>query len=107
MTYLILNAGFLLVVTTCVVAAALRGLLTRRLMASMGIALGIVLTLTAVFDNVMISAGLFSYDPAHLVGWFVGLAPLEDFAYPLAAVLLLPSIWVLVGARKGGARADA
>jgi hypothetical protein len=26
----------------------------------------------------------------------VGLAPLEDFSYPVAAVLLLPGLWILL-----------
>ena len=41
--------------------------------------------LTAVFDNVMIAAGLFDLRPAtHLAGLRIGLRPVEDFAYPLA-----------------------
>ena len=35
----------------------------------------------------------------------VGLAPLEDFAYPLAGVLLLPGLWLLLGGRVASARA--
>lgn len=50
--------------------------------------------LTAVFDSVMIGLGLFSYDEAHLAGIHVGLAPVEDFAYPLACALLLPALWL-------------
>ncbi len=46
--------------------------------------------LTAVFDTVMIATGLFHYAPTQLAGVHIGLAPLEDFAYPLAGVLLLP-----------------
>lgn len=106
MTYLLLNAGFLLVAAACAAVAAWRGLLPRRYVAATGIALAVVLVLTAVFDNVMISAGLFAYDPAHIAGLFVGSAPIEDFAYPVAAAVLLPSVWVLLGPRRGGERAD-
>lgn len=57
--------------------------------------LGIMLVLTAIFDNVMISAGLFDYGQQTLLGWFIGRAPIEDFLYPLAAVLLMPALWWL------------
>ena len=59
--------------------------------------------LTAVFDNVMIGMGLFHYSPEHLTGLRIGLAPLEDFAYPLAASLLLPSLWTVLGRRRRAA----
>ena len=65
--------------------------------AVVGIALLAVLLLTAVFDNVMIAAGLFAYEPRLISGFAVGLAPIEDFAYPVAAALVLPALWSLVG----------
>lgn len=68
------------------------------------IATGILLVMTAVFDNVMIGIGLVGYDRAKISGVFVGIAPLEDFAYVVAALVLLPSLWVLAG-RTGGAGA--
>ena len=52
-----------------------------------------LLALTAVFDNVMIAVGLFGYAPEALTGLTLGLAPIEDFAYPLAAAVLLPALW--------------
>jgi len=107
MTYLVLNAAFLLAAVAVATVAAARGRLTRRFAAAAGIALALVLVLTAVFDNVMISAGLFAYDAAHLAGVFVGLAPIEDFAYPVAAAVLLPSLWVLLRRHEGGAHDDA
>ncbi|KGJ82873.1 hypothetical protein GY21_00595 [Cryobacterium roopkundense] len=107
MNYLLLNACFLLVAAAVAAVAATRGRLTRRYTAACGIALGLVLALTAVFDNLMITAGLFSYDPAHLVGLLIGSAPIEDFAYPVAAAVLLPSVWVLLSDTEGGARAES
>jgi len=68
--------------------------------------LGVVLValalavLTAVFDSVMIAADLFRYDESTLSGARVGLAPLEDFAWPLAAALLLPALWEALGRRR-------
>lgn len=57
--------------------------------------------LTAVFDSIMIAAGFFHYDPDALAGPLIGLAPIEDFAYPLAGALLLPALWGIVA--RGGA----
>lgn len=54
-----------------------------------------LLLLTVVFDSLMIAVDLFRYDEAQLHGWFVGLAPIEDLAWPIAAGLLLPSLWEL------------
>jgi lycopene cyclase domain-containing protein len=56
--------------------------------------------LTAVFDSVMIAADLFRYDESTLSGVRVLLAPVEDFAWPLAAAVLLPSLWVALGRRR-------
>ncbi|MCU1431998.1 MAG: prenyltransferase, partial [Actinotalea sp.] len=58
--------------------------------------------MTAVFDNLMIAAGLFEYGESKLAGLSIGLAPVEDLAYPLAGVLLLPALWHLLG--RGGVR---
>ncbi len=62
--------------------------------------LGILLLVTAVFDNVMIGIGLVGYDAAKISGAFIGIAPLEDFAYAVAAAVLLPSVWLLLPGRS-------
>lgn len=60
----------------------------------------VMLVLTAVFDTIMIASGLFHYAGPQLLGIHIGLAPLEDFAYPLAGALLLPAIWAALRARR-------
>lgn len=55
----------------------------------------VLIILTAVFDNIMIGSGLFDYGGETLNGLHLGLAPIEDFAYPIAAALLLPGLWLL------------
>ena len=97
MTYWALNAIFLGVVA----AVALAALLSQRAprWAPVGLVLGIVLLMTAVFDNIMIGVGLVGYEESKISGAFIGNAPLEDFAYAIAAVILLPSLWTLLGAR--------
>jgi lycopene cyclase domain-containing protein len=98
MTYALLDAGFLAVVAIVAVVTVVIRRPPRW--AAVGIAAGVLLVATAVFDNVMIAIGLVGYDRAQISGLFVGIAPLEDFAYAVAAVVLLPSLWMLFGRRK-------
>jgi lycopene cyclase domain-containing protein len=94
-TYWALNAVFLAIVAVVALLAA------RRLnWAAVGLTAAIILAITAVFDNVMISVGLVDYNPELITGMLVGVAPLEDFAYAIAAVIGLPSLWVLLGGRR-------
>jgi lycopene cyclase domain-containing protein len=103
MTYLLLCAAFL-IAALAVLALSLgrrsgRGIPSRSA-AAIGLAALALLILTAVFDNVMIGVGLFAYDPAHTSGLAIGQAPIEDFTYPLAAVILLPALWSLLRPRR-------
>jgi lycopene cyclase domain-containing protein len=97
-TYWALDAIFL----GAVVLIALATLATRRApkWVAVLIAAGILLVLTAIFDNVMIGIGLVGYDRALISGIFIGRAPLEDFAYTVAAAVLLPSLWTLLGRKR-------
>ncbi|MDR6166142.1 lycopene cyclase domain-containing protein [Microbacterium paludicola] len=85
------------VVATVVVTAlsARRPRFRARMVWSTAAAVVLIL-LTAVFDNVMIAAGLFTYPEEHLSGIRIGLAPLEDFAYPLCAAFLVPAVATLL-----------
>ena len=102
MTYLALNALFLLAVVAIVLLTVLRfrkrggGIRWLALVT----AAAVVLLMTAVFDNVMIAVGLVGYDPDRISGLRVGVAPIEDFAYAIAAVLLLPALWHLTSRRQ-------
>ncbi|HEX4400539.1 MAG TPA: lycopene cyclase domain-containing protein [Galbitalea sp.] len=98
MTYWALDAIFL----GAVVLIAVATLATRRApkWVAVLIAAGILLVLTAIFDNVMIGIGLVGYDRALISGIFIGRAPLEDFAYTVAAAVLLPSLWTLLGRKR-------
>ncbi len=95
MTYWALNAIFLGIVALLVII----GFIARRTPSwrAVGITLAIVLVMTAVFDNIMISVGLVAYSPERISGVFIGVAPLEDFAYALAAAVGLPALWALLG----------
>jgi lycopene cyclase domain-containing protein len=106
-TYLAVNAVFLCLAVVIAGVALWRRPAARRLIVPAGLALLAVLLLTAVFDNIMIGIGLVAYDSALISGLFVGIAPVEDFAYPVAAALLLPAVWSLLGgdAARPGRRA--
>ena len=98
MTYWLLDTIFLAVVAVVAILA----IATRRSprWIAVLISAGILLVLTAVFDNIMIGIGLVGYDRALISGAFIGRAPLEDFAYPIAAVVLLPSLWALLARKR-------
>jgi len=81
---------------------ALAAILTRRSprWRYVGLAALPLLILTAVFDNVLVATGIVGYDPALISGAKIGVAPLEDFAYAIAAIILLPSLWSLLTPRR-------
>lgn len=115
MTYLMLSAAFLSLVASFVAVAQSRGALRAGWWRAVGLVLLALAVLTAVFDNVMIAADLVRYDAGALTGLRVGLVPVEDFAWPVAAALALPALWEMLGRRRpqtpaprqGGDRVDA
>ena len=52
-----------------------------------------MLILTTIFDNLIIAARIVGYDQSKLIGLNIGLVPIEDFAYTVVAILLVPAIW--------------
>lgn len=98
MTYWLLNLPFLAVVAIVAVAAVL----VRRSPSwrAIGLAAILLLVLTAIFDNVLVGTGIVGYDEALISGAKIGVAPLEDFAYAIAALVLLPSLWSLLTPRS-------
>ena len=63
--------------------------------------------LTLVFDTLMIRIGLYVFDPAKIVGVYLWGAPLEDFAYEIAAGIAMPALWTVLGRRGGRGSAPA
>lgn len=101
MTYPQLAVG--LVVLALVVRGVAQVLVRRRghrlpLAPTVAAAVAVV-ALTAVFDNVMLAAGIDDYARAHASSLTLGRAPIEDFSYPLAAAVLLPAVWELTRRR--------
>lgn len=98
MTYGLLNVVFLMVVAVVAVAAVVARRSPRW--RAVGLAAVLLLTLTAIFDNVIIGTGLVAYDDSLISGVRIGLAPIEDFAYTFAALVLLPAVWELLARRR-------
>jgi lycopene cyclase domain-containing protein len=96
MTNALMNAGVLLVLGV-VVAPVLRRLRPGPLV--WGALL--LVALTIVFDTLMIAADLYVFDPDLILGVYVWGAPVEDFAYALAASMLMPALWTWLGRRSG------
>ena len=95
MTYWALNAVFLAVVAGVAIAAIIAH--RTPIWRAVGLAAIPLLALTAIFDNVLVGTGIVGYDPTLISGARIGVAPLEDFAYAIAALVLLPSLWSLLG----------
>jgi lycopene cyclase domain-containing protein len=106
MTYAFIVLPFVGITVIVTLATARRPGFGRRLAAS-AIAALVLCALTAVFDNLMIAAQLFTYPPEHLSGVRIGLAPIEDFSYPLCAAFLVPAVATLLRSRHAGGRRSA
>jgi lycopene cyclase domain-containing protein len=100
MTYLLLDAAFL----AAVAVIALVAIVLRRppRWITVALAAGVLVVVSAAFDNIMIGVGLVAYDPSRISGMRIGIAPVEDLAYALAAAVLLPSLWCLLRPAASG-----
>lgn len=92
MNYLLVNFVFVAaaLATAIVVLRKAQWLLVAKLALPL-------LALTAVFDNAIIAFKIVAYDASKISGFMIGLAPIEDFAYAIAVVLLIPTVWKLAG----------
>jgi lycopene cyclase domain-containing protein len=98
MTNALLNVGVLLALGLVV------GPVLRRLRPGPLVWAAVLLAaLTTVFDTLMIAADLYVFDPDRILGVYVWGAPIEDFAYALAAVMLMPALWTWLGRRRAEA----
>ena len=88
LTYALLNLAVLAALAVTLVAMRLR--MPWRVA---GWTLVIMLLLTLVFDNVIIDTGIVAYDLQLISGVLAWLAPIEDFAYTIAAVMIVALVW--------------
>lgn len=94
-TYLILNLLFIAIVLTILLFKQSLYLSKTSL-----ITLIVLLVSTAVFDSLIINAGIVGYDSAKNLGIRIGSAPIEDFFYAIMATILIPSTWHYLGKRR-------
>ncbi len=99
MTYPLIVLPFVVATIALTLATARRPGFARR-MRSCALTAVVLVALTLVFDNVMIAVDLFTYPVEHLSGIRIGLAPIEDFAYPLCAAFLVPALFELLSPPK-------
>ena len=99
MTYALIVLPFVVLTLIVTLASAVRPRFRQRMAASAVSAL-VLVVLTAIFDNLMIALDLFTY-PAELIsGLRIGLAPLEDFSYPICAAFLVPAVFTLLSRKE-------
>ena len=97
-TYLLLALGVLVPVAAVSLVVLVRAGPAVLLPAL--VAVGVLVVATGVFDSVIVGTGIVAYDPARILGARIGAAPVEDFAYPVAAGLALPALWHLLRRRR-------
>ena len=93
-TYLMMNIFFLV----CVGVIFLQHLV--RPTKNWWLTLVILVVLTAIFDSIIIGAGIVGYNTDKILGLYVGLAPIEDFFYAILAIVIVPTLWKLFGTKK-------
>jgi lycopene cyclase domain-containing protein len=95
MTYLALNVTFMLI------AFVILNLVSRKSpWRAIGFTMLWMLLVTLVFDNVIIGLEIVGYDKTKISGILLGLAPIEDFAYTVVAVLAVSIIWTKLTKEK-------
>ncbi|MFZ4118006.1 MAG: lycopene cyclase domain-containing protein [Rhodoluna sp.] len=95
MTYLALNLTFMFI------ALVILNLVSRKSpWRAIGFTMLWMLLVTLVFDNVIIGLEIVGYDKSKISGILLGLAPIEDFAYTVVAVLAVSIIWTKLTKEK-------
>lgn len=95
-TYVVLS-----LVALAIIAAATFPLLRHLPVRPLLLTAAVLLLLTVVFDNVIVGVGLVAYDESLVSGVLMPIAPIEDLAYAIGSVMLVPALWMLFGGRRG------
>lgn len=86
-TYLTLNLLFIVAV---IIVFRVR---FRRPSITWIVMLCTLIILTAVFDSIIIAAGIVGYDADKILGAYIIKAPVEDFFYAILAAIIIPTLW--------------
>ena len=63
------------------------------------LSLAVMLVVSVIFDNVIVGLGIVEYDPVRILGWRLGVAPIEDFGYAIVGAFAIPALWERLGKR--------
>jgi lycopene beta-cyclase len=92
-----------LVAPILVLGLLLRRHLTQRFVASVaGMAL-VALLYTTPWDNLIVSMGVWDYDPVLIAGIVLGVIPLEEYLFFLLQTMLTSLVLLGLARRSGGA----
>lgn len=94
-TYLLINLIFLV----CIAVLFMQHLVKTN--KAWWTTLIVLLILTAIFDSIIIAAGIVGYNPQKILGAYLGFAPIEDFFYAALAVIVVPALWNIFDPKKG------
>ena len=88
MKYAVLNAVFLVSIVVLLISY------TKKLPSKATYyTLIAVILMTLFFDSIIVSSAIVGYTPSAILGIYVWHAPLEDFAYAIASVLMVGVLW--------------
>lgn len=94
MTYTYLNLFFLIFVALIAGGLQYRNkIFSKNILIDVLLALLLALSLTAIFDSLIIKSRIVAYDLEKILGVYIWKAPMEDFAYAVASVLLTGLLW--------------
>jgi len=86
-SYLAISAPFIIISTYLLVK--IWSIETRALIS----VLILMLALTAIFDSLLVWAGIYDYDATKMLNIIIVKAPIEDFLYAIFAVATTIFIW--------------
>jgi lycopene cyclase domain-containing protein len=89
-TYILVNLGFIVLVMA--IFRIMPGIPSKVIL----LTLVALIVLTAIFDSLIVGFDIVGYNPDKILGIYIIKAPIEDFFYSILAVLLVPTIWILL-----------
>ncbi len=60
----------------------------------------VLLVMTAIFDSLIVGNEIVAYNDDSYLNLFIGMAPIEDFAYTIAGMMIIPTVWKYLGSKE-------
>ena len=86
LTYILMGIPFLATVLIADVAILKTNVIKQR---QTWFVMALLLLMTAIFDQLLTGLPIVHYNEARMIGFRLGYAPIEDFTYTIAVVLLV------------------